>query len=128
VNLLLDTHLLIWAAAAPQRLSPQALDLIHDPANTLHFSVASVWEAAIKASLGRDRSFPDASVLRRGLIENGYVELPITAQHALMAGGLPPLHGDPFDRMLVAQAQSEGLVLLTADAKLAAYGAVVRLA
>jgi PIN domain nuclease of toxin-antitoxin system len=127
VNLLLDTHLLIWAAGARQRLSRRALELILDPANTLHFSVASVWEAAIKAPLARDRSFPEASLLRRGLLQNDYVEVPITGQHALAAGALPPLHGDPFDRMLVAQAQSEGLILLTADARLAAYGAVVRL-
>jgi len=127
VNLLLDTHLLIWAAAARERLSPQALDLILDPSNSLHFSVASVWEAAIKAPLGRDRSFPEASVLRRGLLQNDYVEVPITAPHALAAGALPPLHGDPFDRMLVAQAQIEGMVLLTADTKLAVYGAGVRL-
>ena len=128
MNLLLDTHLLIWAAGARQRLSRQALDLILDPANILHFSIASVWEAAIKAPLARDRSFPDASQLRRGLLYNDYVVVPITAQHALAAGALPPHHRDPFDRMLVAQAQIEGLVLLTADAKLGAYGAVVRLA
>jgi PIN domain nuclease of toxin-antitoxin system len=127
VKLLLDTHLLVWAAGARQRLSRQALDLILDPASVLHFSVASVWEAAIKAPLARDRSFPDASELRNGLLQNGYVELPVTGQHALAAGALPPLHGDPFDRMLVAQAMSEGLVLLTADTKLAAYGSTVRL-
>jgi PIN domain nuclease of toxin-antitoxin system len=128
VNLLLDTHLLIWAAGASQRLSRQALGLILDPANALHFSVASVWEVAIKAPLARDRSFPEAAVLRRGLLQNDYVEVPITAQHALAAGALPPHHGDSFDRMLIAQAQAEGLILLTADVKLAAYGAAVRLA
>jgi PIN domain nuclease of toxin-antitoxin system len=110
VNLLLDAHLLIWAAAARQRLSQKPSDLILDPANELHFSVASIWEAAIKAPLARDHSFPDPAVLRRGLLQNAYVEAPITAQHALAAGALPLAHGDPIDRMLAAYGSAVRIV------------------
>lgn len=120
MKLLLDTHLLLWAAAG-HGLSAEAAALIDDPANILVFSPASIWEVAIKNGLGRDDFRADPHLLRRGLLDNGYEELPITSEHAVVVGGLPNLHRDPFDRMLVAQATVEGIALLTSDARLGAY-------
>jgi PIN domain nuclease of toxin-antitoxin system len=127
MKLLLDTQLLLWAAGTPQRLSPQARPLLEDPANELLFSPVSLWEIAIKRGLGRADFQVDARVLRRGLLDNGYVELPLTGEHAVAIEGLPPLHKDPFDRILVAQAMVEGIVLLTADTMVAQYPGPVRL-
>ena len=126
MKLLLDTHLLLWAAWEPDKLSPAALDLIEDTANDLTFSSASIWEFAIKASLGRPDFSGDARVLRRALVDNGYAELAVTSDHALELGRLPPIHKDPFDRMLVAQAVAEGITLLTADPVVAAYEGPIR--
>jgi PIN domain nuclease of toxin-antitoxin system len=122
VNLLLDTHLLLWAAGSPQRLSARAREMLLDPVNALVFSTASLWEVAIKRSLGRDDFIVDARVLRRGLLDNGYAELPVLGPHALAVGQLPALHKDPFDRLLLAQAQVEGMTLLTADEAVGRYG------
>lgn len=127
MKLLLDTQLLLWAAGAPQRLSGQARPLLEDPANELLFSPVSLWEIAIKRGLGRADFQVDARVLRRGLLDNGYAELPLTGEHAVAIEGLPPLHKDPFDRILVAQAMVEGIVLLTADTMVAQYPGPVRL-
>lgn len=124
--MLLDTHLLLWAAGAPERLPVAAAELIEDEANTPVFSAASLWEVAIKAGLGRADFTVDAGVLRRGLMENGYEELAITAAHACAVAALPPLHRDPFDRMLVAQALVEGVTLLTSDAALRGYPGAVQ--
>ncbi len=121
MRLLLDTHLLLWAAGEPRRLSRKARTAIADPANTLFFSAASLWEVAIKSSLGRADFQVDAVRLLRGLAENGYEELPVTGRHAAEVTHLPGLHSDPFDRMLVAQARAEGLLLLTADDQVAQY-------
>ena len=126
MNLLLDTHLLLWAAGASARLSPAARKLIEDPAHTLWFSAASLWEITIKSNLGRDDFQADPALLRRGLIENGYHELPITCEHVIAVGRLPDLHRDPFDRVLIAQAELEGLLLLTADERVAAYRGPIR--
>jgi PIN domain nuclease of toxin-antitoxin system len=126
VRLLLDTHLLLWAAAAPERLPVAAAELIEDAGNVPVFSAASLWEVAIKAGLGRADFTADAGVLRRGLIENGYEELPVSAAHACAVAALPLLHGDPFDRMLVAQALVEGLTLVTAVPALRGYPGAVR--
>jgi PIN domain nuclease of toxin-antitoxin system len=126
VKLLLDTHLLLWAAAHPDRLSAQARELIEAPDNELVFSAASLWEIAIKRGLGRSDFQLEPRVLRRALIDNGYVELPITGSHALAIDELAPLHKDPFDRMLIAQASSEGITLLTADAAVAQYAGPIR--
>jgi PIN domain nuclease of toxin-antitoxin system len=127
MNLLLDTHLLLWAAATPDRLSREATELILDKENRLFFSAASMWEIAIKRGLGRADFRVDPALLRRGLVENGYDELPVTSTHAMAVGHLPPLHKDPFDRMLVAQAESEGLLLLTNDNLVAGYPGPIRL-
>ena len=126
MNLLLDTHLLLWAAGAPDRLPAVARDLIKDPGNILIFSVASLWEIAIKRGLGRDDFRVDPRLLRRGLIDNGYAELAITSEHVVTVDSLPPLHRDPFDRLLIAQATAEGVTLLTSDKALAAYPGPIR--
>jgi PIN domain nuclease of toxin-antitoxin system len=126
MKLLLDTHLLLWAAFSPERLPAEARALIESPANELVFSAASLWEIAIKSGLGRDDFQVDARLLRRGLLDNGYSELPIGSEHAVAVTGLTPIHKDPFDRLLVAQAMVEGITLLTADALVAAYPGPVR--
>ena len=130
---LLDTHLLLWAAVSGDAmettggLSAAAASLIDDPANELIFSAVSIWEVAIKAGLGRPDFSVNPHLLRRGLLDNGYTELAITGAHAAAVLGLPGHHGDPFDRLLVAQATIEGITLLTADARVAAYsGPVLR--
>ena len=127
MNLLLDTHLLLWAAFRPDRLSPDAAAMIADPGNALWFSAASIWEVAIKRALDRPDFRVDPGVLRAGLLANGYQELPVEGRHCLGLSTLPPLHGDPFDRMLVVQAAAEGMVLLTADRMVAAYGGATEL-
>lgn len=121
MKLLLDTHLLLWAASQPERVPAAAHKLIADAGNELLFSAASLWEVAIKSGLGRNDFSVDARVLRRGLLDNGYGELPILSAHAVAVAGLPPIHRDPFDRLLVAQATIEGIVLLTSDALVAQY-------
>ena len=126
MKLLLDTQLLLWAAGQPERLSAAARRLLNNPRNELFFSTASLWEIAIKHTLGRDDFRAEPRVLRRGLLDNGYAELPITSEHAVNIDTLPPLHKDPFDRILVAQAFSEGITLLTVDTQLAQYPGPVR--
>lgn len=121
MNLLLDTHILLWASTDPARLSRSAALLLANPANTLIFSAASMWEIAIKLQLGRDDFQIDPRLLRRGLLDNGYHELAITSAHTLAVLDLPPLHRDPFDRLLIAQAKCEGFTLMTADALVAQY-------
>ena len=130
MRLLLDTHISLWAIGKRARLSPQARDLIADPANTIVVSTASVWEIAIKHALARGRadaikiSGKDALSHFEG---SGYEILPITPQHVIAVAGLPFLHKDPFDRLLVAQAHVETLRLLTSDRQMAAYGAGIML-
>ena len=123
--LLLDTHLLLWAAATPEKLSANARQMINDDSNTLWFSAASLWEIAIKRGLERPDFQVNPVQLRRGLLDNGYQELAVSGLHALAVEHLPPIHKDPFDRMLVAQAAAEGVLLLTADEKVAVYGGAV---
>ncbi|GGE83789.1 type II toxin-antitoxin system VapC family toxin [Massilia psychrophila] len=126
MKLLLDTHLLLWAAGDPSRLSAVAHALIEGPDNELFFSAVSLWEISIKRGLGRSDFQADPRVLRRGLLDNGYSELPVTSEHAVAIESLPPIHKDPFDRMLVAQATVEGITLLTADSLVAQYPGPVR--
>lgn len=127
MKLLLDTHLLLWAAGNPERLSENARMLINAPANQLFFSAASLWEMAIKNGLGRADFQVDSRLLRRGLLDNGYQEIPITSEHAVAVEGLPPLHKDPFDRILICQATHEGILLLTSDPLLVKYPGTVKL-
>lgn len=121
MKLLLDTHLLLWAAGSPGQLPAKARILMEDLQNELLFSAASIWEIVIKRSLGRSDFQVDARVLRRGLLDNGYQELAITSEHTVFIDSLPLLHKDPFDRILVAQATVEGITLLTADVLVAQY-------
>ena len=127
MKLLLDTHLLLWAANEPERLSDRAISYFEDADHELLFSAASIWEVAIKSGLGRPDFKVDARLLRRGLLDNGYCELPITSAHAVFVEGLPPIHKDPFDRILVAQANVEGITLLTGDSMVARYPGPIEL-
>ncbi len=122
----MDTQILLWAAGQPERLSAAARKLLEDPKNELLFSAASLWEITIKNGLGRQDFRVEPRLLRRGLLDNGYTELPITSEHAVSIDTLPPLHKDPFDRLLLGQALSEGITLVTADAQLAQYPGPVR--
>ncbi|MEQ9462476.1 MAG: type II toxin-antitoxin system VapC family toxin [Haliea sp.] len=126
MNLLLDTHILLWAASEPERLSQDARDLIQDPVHRVYFSAASIWEVVIKNGLGREDFHVDPHLLRRGLIENGYSELPVTSAHTLALAHLPPIHRGPFDRILIAQAEVEGFLLLTMDATILQYQGPIR--
>ena len=126
MKLLLDTQIVLWAAGQPERLSAAARRLLNNPRNELLFSAASLWEIAVKNTLGRGDFRVEPRLLRRGLLDNGYAELPVTSQHAVNIDGLPALHKDPFDRLLLAQALSEGIPLLTGDAQLARYAGPVR--
>lgn len=126
MKILLDTHLLLWAAGQPDRLSPEARTFIDNPANELLFSAASLWEVVIKRGLGRDDFKVDARVLRRGLLDNGYSELPVVSDHVVAIDSLPAIHKDPFDRVLIAQATVEGITLLTTDSAVAKYPGPIR--
>ena len=127
MNYLLDTHLLLWASTNHEKLPPDAAAVIADRNNQLWMSVISLWEVAIKASQ-RKRDFPyEPEQLRIGLLINGYEELKMESQHVLALRKLPNVHADPFDRLLVAQAISEDMLLLTADRQLSEYGKHVKL-
>ena len=121
MKLLLDTHLLLWAAGEQERLSEEVRGLLNAKENDLLFSAASLWEISIKSGLGRDDFQVDARLLRRGLLDNGYSELPISSAHAVAIDGLPLIHKDPFDRILIAQATFEGITLLTSDLRVMEY-------
>ena len=126
MKFLLDTHLLLWAAGQPRRLSKQARTLIDNPENQLLFSAASLWEVAIKRGLGRDDFKVDTRLLRRGLLDNGYSELPIVSDHVVAIDSLPLIHKDPFDRILVAQATVAGVTLLTIAPLVSQYPGPIR--
>jgi len=125
VTLLIDTHLLLRAAGEPQKLSRKARRLLDDPAAQLWFSAASLWEVTIKHGLGREDFRVEPRRLRRGLLDNGWRELAISSEHAVATLDLPLLCKDPFDRILLAQAQVEGLALVTSDELVARYAANV---
>jgi PIN domain nuclease of toxin-antitoxin system len=122
LNLLLDTHLLLWTAGQPERLSKKAREALLAYDNRLFFSSASLWEIGIKQHLGRSDFHVDARRLWRLLLVNGYQEVAVSSEHALTAGELPPHHKDPFDRILIAQASVEGFSLLTVDRVMGRYG------
>lgn len=126
MNLLVDTHLVLWAAFAPKRLSKRARQLLEAPNAKLWFSAASIWEIAIKRTLNRTDFDVEPRRLRRGLLDNGWLELAISGDHAAAVWELAAIHKDPFDRMLVAQAQIEGLTLVTSDEIVARYPGQVR--
>lgn len=127
MRLLLDTHLLLWALAEPDRLDAATRAALEDAGNAVLFSAASLWEIAIKAGLGRpDFAFDPAQILQAAL-ETGFVELPVRATAAMQVAKLPPHHRDPFDRLLIAQAMSEPVRLYTADPLLPPYSELVTL-
>lgn len=126
MRLLLDTHVLLWAAGVPARLPDDLRALIEDSRTEPVFSAASIWEVAIKNELGREDFRADSRILRRGLLESGYSELAVTGVHAAGVDLLPRIHRDPFDRILVAQAVAEGITLFTADAVVASYPGPIR--
>lgn len=117
-RLLLDTHVVLWVVSNPERLGDRARHRIEDPRNQVYVSVASVWEIAIKSAIGKIEAPPH--FIDRLRFE-GYRELRITFAHAEQAARLPPIHRDPFDRMLVAQSLVEDLTLVTADARIRQY-------
>ena len=118
MNLLLDTHVLIWVLENNPTLSPEAREAIIDGRNPVFVSAASVWEIEIKKNLGR-LECPDN--LAEELARHRFTPLPISLEHAEKAGRLPPLHNDPFDRMLIAQALCDRLILVTRDRQIADY-------
>ena len=126
MKILLDTHVLLWAAGMSSRLPDGVRSLVEDPETEVVFSAASLWEVAVKNGLGREDFKVDPRLLRRGLLEHGYTELPVTGAHAVAVDLLPPIHKDPFDRILVAQAQLEGITLLTADDVVVRYPGPIR--
>ena len=119
MKLLLDTHMLLWAAAGT--MPKEAEKMVIDGNNILYFSAASIWEIVIKKGLGRSDFKVDPEVLRRGLLDNQYQELPLASGQALAVNELPHIHKDPFDRILLAQAKAEGISLLTSDKALSGY-------
>lgn len=121
MKFLVDTQLVLWAASSPRKISKKARALLKHPDNALFFSAASLWEIAIKNSLGREDFKANPGLLRRGLLDNGWQELPITGRHAIAVEHLPAIHKDPFDRILLAQAKVEGFVLLTTDSTVSQY-------
>lgn len=131
MKLLLDTHIALWAVSDDTRLSKRARSLILNPSADLFVSVASLWEIAIKHALGRTGSSAmpvSASDAREAFIESGFILLDVTSEHVLAVETLPPIHGDPFDRLLVAQCLSEPMRLLTHDAALVRYSELVETA
>jgi PIN domain nuclease of toxin-antitoxin system len=126
VKILADTHILLWASDHPRKLSKVALSLLTDEDNEIYFSPMSIWEVSIKGALGRTDFLFDPRILRRNLLDNGYIELPVTGEHAIAVQGLPLIHKDPIDRLLIAQARVEGFTLLTADTKIAKYPGPIR--
>lgn len=125
-HVLLDTHLLLWVSHLPERLPDGVRRIVLDPDQALHFSVASIWEIAIKLSQNRRDFDFHPGALREGLLAAGYTELSVRGEHALAVAALPLIHKDPFDRMLVAQAIVEGVELLTVDRQLTRYPGPIR--
>ena len=124
--LLLDTHLILWAAFEPERLSAKAAKQLRSRQTPLAFSLASLWEVAIKSSLGRPDFVVDCQALHQALLAQGFIELTIQAAHISRVSTLPWVHRDPFDRLLVAQAMVERLTLLTSNVTLKGYGRFVK--
>lgn len=124
MKLLLDTHIFIWWADQPERLSPPALSALEDEANDLLLSVASVWEMQIKIQLGKLKvSLPLKELIKNQQETNDLTVSPVALRHVLALDSLPVHHKDPFDRLLIAQSIEEGLTIVTADSQFSAYSA-----
>jgi PIN domain nuclease of toxin-antitoxin system len=119
MKILLDTHILLWAANG--ELPYEAAQYINDETNKLLFSPVSLWEVVIKRGLDRTDFIVDPASLYSGLLSAGYEELPVIGRHTLLVATLPHLHKDPFDRILLAQAASEGIPFMTSDITLSQY-------
>ena len=119
MRLLLDTHVVLWSLTEPLKLRGETREALEDAQNDVFVSAVSGWEIAVKRALGKLEAPDD---LEAGIRQQGFLPLHLTFLHAERAGALPPHHGDPFDRMLVAQAQVEGLVVVTRDARIPLYG------
>jgi PIN domain nuclease of toxin-antitoxin system len=121
MKFLLDTHYVLWIPIDDPKISLKARAILESPANEFVFSVSSIWEIAIKRGQQRRDFRSDPREIRRLMLENGYGELTVQSQHAVAVDSLAPIHKDPFDRILIAQAMVEGITLLTADPKIAKY-------
>jgi len=126
MRLMPDTHLLLWATGRSGQLSVAARQLIGDPENQVFFSAASIWEVAIKFGLGRPDFRIHPRMLRDDLLSHHYSELRVTGEHVVVVPNLPPVHRDPFDRLLIAQCTVEGITLLTSDTTIARYPGPIR--
>jgi PIN domain nuclease of toxin-antitoxin system len=126
MNVLIDTHILLWAVDLPRRVPVPVIEIIEDSQDTVFFSAASIWEVAIKASLRKADFDADAAEVATAAIRIGFVELPITARVAALVSQLPLLHRDPFDRLLVTQALQLPAILLTVDRELEGYSELVK--
>jgi PIN domain nuclease of toxin-antitoxin system len=127
MKLLLDTHILLWLADTPERIPKPTLALLSNPLNEIVFSSVNIWEIAIKFALRKPDFRTDPLLVFRRAIAEGLTELPVTSEHGIATAALPPLHRDPFDRILVGQAVAEKMLLLTSDSAVAAYKGPVRL-
>jgi PIN domain nuclease of toxin-antitoxin system len=126
MKFLLDTHFIIWLPIGGRGISRTASALLNNSANEFLFSVASLWEIALKRAHYRGDFAFDPREIRRQMLENGYDELPVKGQHVIAVDSLAPIHRDPFDRLLIAQAMVEGITLLTVDATVARYPGPIR--
>jgi PIN domain nuclease of toxin-antitoxin system len=126
MRILLDTHVLLWVLGEPNRLDRETQETIETGVEEVLFSAANIWEIAIKSRLGRDGFAVEPGDIARTARDSGFIELPIRSKAAAFVAELPPLHRDPFDRILVAQAMTEPAILYTADQKLPAYSELIR--
>ena len=126
MSFLLDTQIILWGYLEPERLSETARSILEDVNSNLVFSAANLWEIAIKRGLKRKGFQVDPRVIRGRMLNDRYEELPIHSQHAIAVDTLPPIHKDPFDRILIAQDMVEGITLLTADRGIARYPGPIR--
>ena len=126
MKFLLDTHFILWLPIGGRGISRNARALLDKSANEFVFSAASLWEIALKRARYQGTFAFDPREVRRQMLENGYEELPILGQHVLQTEALAPIHKDPFDRLLIAQAMIEGITLLTADVTIARYPGPIR--
>ena len=125
MKFLVDTHLLIWAATDPDKLSATAKSYIAEESNQLFFSSASIWETSIKAGLGKSNFTLNPSLFYKSLLKNHYIEIKVSSLHATGVSKLPQIHRDPFDRLFISTARWENMTLLTNDDRLSSYGSNV---
>jgi PIN domain nuclease of toxin-antitoxin system len=122
---LLDTHIILWAATDVKRLSRKAKTILEDMANVLYFSPISLWEISVKHAKHPDQMAITSEQARELAVKMGFIELPVRSRHGVDIANLPDIHNDPFDRMLITQARSDGLKLVSHDHKVAAYGEAI---